>query len=151
MNNETKELVVREDVAQLDLIEQLKNPQGNFFCTIKDDGTRKSKVAIYNAINMTEDSLADHINEVLEITDVIAFPVSLVDENTGEVFQALKTILIDKNKKSYGAVSQGITNSLSRIFSIVGMPPWTDEPIKMKIKQIKTRNGDNKVNTIELV
>lgn len=147
----TNEMVVVNDVATVDLVEQLKNPDSNFFCSIKDDGTRKSKIAIYNAINGADENLADHIGEVIEAVDVVAHPVSLVDENTGEVVNALRTVIVDKNGKSYTAVSEGITNSLSRIFSIVGMPSWKNEPVKMKVKQIKTRNGMNKVNTIELV
>lgn len=145
------EVMVMDNVASVDLVEQLKNPNGKFYCSIKDDGKRASKVAIYNAINSADESLADHIGEVLEIVDVVAHPVSLTDEETGEIFESLRTVLIDKNGKSYTAVSEGITNSLSRIFSIVGEPTWKDDPVKMKIKQIKTRNGNNKVNTIELV
>lgn len=148
---ETTMVVATNDIASVDLVEQLKNPEAGFFCSIVDDGKRATKVAIYNAINSADESLADHIGEVLEIVDVVAHPVTLVQEETGEVIESLRTVLIDKNGKSYTAVSQGITNSLSRIFSIVGMPSWKDEPVKMKIKQIKTNNGNNKVNTIELV
>ena len=147
----SNEMILKEDVAQVGLIESLKNPGETFFCSITDDGTRKTKAAIFNAINSADESLSDHIGEVLEVVDVVAHPVELVDEESGEVVNALRTVLIDKNGKSYTAVSQGITSALSRIFSIVGMPSWKDEPVRMKIKQVKTRNGNNKVNTIELV
>ena len=150
MSNETM-MVVREDVASVDLVETLKNPMGQFFCSIEDDGTRASKAKIFNAVNGSDEAIADHIGEVLEIVDVVAHPVELVDEETGEIVQALRTVLIDVNGKSYTAVSQGITSALSKVFAIVGMPSWKDEPVKMKIKQVKTRNGNNKVNTIELV
>jgi len=143
--------VQKSDLATVDMIETLTHPDGKFFCSIADDGTRKSKVAIFNAINGADESVADHIGEVLEITDVVAHPVTLTDEETGEIINTLRVVLIDKNGKTYTAVSEGITNSLSRIFSIIGMPSWKDEPVKMKIRQIKTRNGNNKVNTIELV
>lgn len=151
----TNELVVAvNDVASVDLVEQLKNPTAKMYCSIQDDGTRKSKIDMFNAINGADHAIADHIGEVLEVVDVVAHPVELVDEVTGEAFQALRTVLIDKSGKSYVAVSQGITSALSKIFSIVGMPDnkaWHEEPVKMKIKQVKTRNGNNKVNTIELV
>lgn len=143
--------VVENDIASVDLVEQLKNPTGQFFCSIADDGTRKSKIAIYNAINSADENLADHIGEVIEVVDVVAHPVQLADEESGEIIEALRTVLVAKDGKTYTAVSQGITNSLQRVFSIVGMPSWKDEPVKMKIKQVKTRNGNNKVNTIELV
>lgn len=149
---ETTAMVVNTgDMASIDLVEQLKNPNSGFYSSIVDDGKRATKIAIYNAINSADESLADHIGEVLEIVDVVAHPVTLVQEETGENIEALRTVLIDKNGKSYTAVSQGVTSALSRIFSIVGMPSWKDEPVKMKIKQIKTNNGNNKVNTIELV
>ena len=147
-------MVVREDIAQVDLIQELKNPNGAFYCSIQDDGTRASKIAIFNAVNSADESLGDHIGEVLEIVNVVAHPVSLLDEITGEVVECLRTVLIDVNGTTYTAVSQGITSALSRIFSIVGSPEngaWVKEPVKMKVKQVKTRNGNNKVNTIELV
>lgn len=155
MENVNKnEVAVIQDVASVDLVEQLKNPNGQFYCSIKDDGSRKTKIAIFNAVNGADESIADHIGEVLEIVNVVAHPVELVDEETGVVVNALRTVLIDKNSKSYTAVSQGITSALSKIFSIVGTPEngaWEKEPVKMKIRQVKTRNGNNKVNTIELV
>lgn len=152
--NKNEIIVAREDIAQVDLIQELKNPNGSFYCSIQDDGTRKSKVAIFNAVNSADESLGDHIGEVLEIVNVVAHPVSLIDEVNGEVVECLRTVLIDKKGTTYTAVSQGITSALSRIFSIVGSPDngaWMEEPVKMKVKQVKTRNGNNKVNTIELV
>lgn len=152
MNETTKnEMMAVNDVANVDLVEQLKNPTGKFFCSIKDDGSRKSKVAIYNAVNGADESISDHIGEVLEVVDVVAYPVTITDDETGEIMEVLRTVLVTKDGKAYTAVSQGITNSLARIFSIVGKPSWKDDPVKMKIKQVKTRNGNNKVNTIELV
>lgn len=155
MTNENKNAVmVMSDVASVELVDQLKNPGSQFYSSITDDGSRKSKVAIYNAVNGADEKIADHINEVLEIVNVVAHPVTLPDEVTGEVMTVLRTVLIDKNGKTYTAVSQGITSSLGRIFDIIGSPDggaWEKEPVKMKIKQVATRNGTNKVNTIELV
>lgn len=154
MSEQIKNEMVVSDVAKVDLVEQLKNPTGAFYCSIKDDGSRKNKVAIFNAVNGADESVADHIGEILEIVNVVAHPVTLPDEETGEVIECLRTVLIDKNGKTYTAVSQGIASALSRIFSIIGTPEggaWEAEPVKMKIKQVKTRNGNNKVNTIELV
>lgn len=155
MSNEIKnELVMTDGVATVDLVQQLNDPAGNFYCSIKDDGTRKSKVAIYNAVNNAQESLNDHIGEVLEIVNIVAFPVELVDEVTGEVVKCLQTVFVAKDGKTYKATSQGITNSLVRIFSIVGKPDngaWENDPVKLKVRQVKTRNGNNKVNVIELV
>lgn len=154
MENKNEMTVYKQDVASVTILDQFKNPDGQFYCSLKNDGTRKSQVAIYNAINGADESVSDHINEILEIVNVVAHPVTLTDEETGEIVEALRTVLIDKNGKAYVAVSGGIANALSRIMSIIGEPTngaWEKEPVKMKIKQVKTRNGNNKVNTIELV
>lgn len=149
---ETKVMTVsHEDIASVDLIDQLKNPDSSFFCSIVDDGSRKSKVAIYNAVNSQEEHISDHIGEVIEAVDVVAHPVTLTDPETGEITTALRTVIIDNKGVKYDAVSTGITSSLQKIFAIIGMPTWVDEPVKMKFKQVKTSNGMNKVNTIELV
>lgn len=150
---ENKNEIMVQDMASVDLLEQLKNPNGQFYCSIKNDGTRKSQIAIFNAIQ-GEDEIANHIGETLEIVNVVAHPATAVNEQTGEISNYLRTVLIDKNGKGYTAGSMGITSALSRIFSIVGMPDdgaWEKEPVKMKIRQKPTKNGQNKVNTIELV
>ena len=152
---ETGMMVVnKEDIASVALVDELKNPMCQLFSSVQDDGTRKSKVAIFNAINSADKNIADCIGDTVEIVDVIAHPVQLLDEQTGEVVNALRSILIDKDGVSYVGVSQGVTSALAKIFSIIGSPEggaWKEEPVKMKFKQVKTRNGNNKVNTIELV
>ena len=151
MSENTEIMTVNKaDLASTMELDMLTNPAGKFFCSIQNDGTRKSAIAIYNAVNSKGESLDDHKGEVLEIVDVAAHPVTLVDENTGEVVEALRTIVIDKKGVVYDAVSQGIASSLSKIFGIVGMPPWSAEPLKIKVVEQKTRKGF-KTNTIELV
>lgn len=148
---ETGMSIINDGIVDVDLIDSLKNPSSKMYCSIENDGSRESQIKIYNAIASAEKKIADCINEVIEVVDVAAHPVTLCDENTGEVITVLRTILIDKKGVAYAAVSQGITNSLSRIFGIVGQPSWKNEPVKMKIRQVQTRNDNNKVLTIELI
>ena len=155
MSEERSMVVVnKEDIASVDLLESFKNSDSQIYSSVQSDGTRASMVSIFNAINGADEQVADHINEVLEVVDVIAHPVELADEETGKMVKCLRTVLITKDGKSYVAVSNGIASALSRIFSLIGKPDggaWHKEPMKMKIVQRKTRNGNNKVNSIELV
>ncbi len=155
-NTENKELMTvnKSDLASADMMKLFTDVNDNFYCSMKDDGTRKSKVKIYNAINNTEKSLNDMIGKRLDIIDVVAYPVELVDDETGEIVKTVRTVLIDKKGTGYSAVSAGVTNSLNKIFGIIGTPEngaWHDEPVAMEVKQIKTRNGQNKVNTLWLI
>ena len=150
--NENKELmtVAREDIAPAFQIDMLTNATNSFLCSIPNDGSRKAAIAIYNAVNNKGESLDDHKGEVLEIVNFAAHPVTLTDENTGEVVEALRVVLVDKKGVNYDAVSQGIASSLQKIIAIVGMAPWDVEPLKIKVVEQKTRKGF-KTNTIELV
>lgn len=150
--NENNELMTinPNDVAAPSLVSQLENPGQKIFCSIPDDGTRASKIKIYNSINSASEQLSDHVGEVLEIVDVVAHTVVLPDMLTGEAVECLRTVLVDKKGVGYQAVSEGVVSSMSKIFSIVGMPSWKDEPVKMKPKNITTKKGF-KVLTIELV
>lgn len=152
MNNTmTNAVAVKEDFAPVNMLDSLTNPDNTFFCSIEDDGTRKSKVAIYNAINSAEKSITDMIGKRIEIADVVAHPITITDEETGEMVDTLRTVIIDKDGVAYQAVSGGINNSLQKLFSIFGMPSWKDNPVKVEVRQVKTRNGNNKVNTLVAV
>lgn len=148
-NNEMM-VINRADIAIPADLDNLMNPGAAFLCSIPNDGSRAAAVAIYNAVNNKGESLADHKNEVLEIVNVAAHPVNLIDENTGELVEALRVVLIDKNGNNYDAVSQGIVSSLQKIFAIVGPAPYLEEPLKIKVVEQKTRKGF-RTNTIELV
>ena len=141
MNENTNLVVSREDVAEVGMLDDLKNPTTSFFCSIENDGTRASKVAIYNALNSDGESLIDHVGEVLEITDVAAHNVKLMDKETGEITDTLRTVLVSKDGTTYSCVSSGVIESLKKVFAIVGAPSWKDEPVKMVPTEIKTRNG----------
>lgn len=144
----------KSDIATVDMMEQLMSGEIKFFSSIVDDGSRESKIDIYNAISREDKKIGECINEVIEVVDVVAHPITLPDEETGEIINTVRTILVDKNGNNYVGVSNGINSALTRIFAIIGRPDngaWHEKPVKMKIKQIQTRTGNNKVNTIELV
>jgi len=150
MTDNTEIMTINKaDLAAPSQLDALTNPGSSFFCSIPADGSRQSAIRIYNAINNKGESLDDQQGKILEIVNVAAHPVTLVDETTGEVNEALRTILIDKDGKNFDAVSQGVASSLQKIFAIVGPAPF-DPPLKLKVVQQKTRKG-YKVNTIELV
>ena len=145
-------VVVSADTAPGELISLLTNPSTDFFCSITDDGSRSSKIKIYNAIQAADDELANHIGEVLAIVNVVAYPIEVLNSD-GEKMTILRTILIDVTGNAYTAGSIGITNSLSRIFSLIGSPfngAWEKDPVKVKVRQQTTKNG-NKVNYLELI
>ena len=104
--------------------------------------TRADKVALYNAFNNPDVKIADIINQPIDVVDVVLAQVNLMDDKTGEVDSAVRTILIDKTGKTYDATSSGIYNSILTINAVFGSLHYTaDEPLTVVVKQIKTKRG----------
>lgn len=120
------------------------------YCTIKNNGDMKSKAAIFNAINSPEKKIADCIGDTIHLTDIVAHPIKLVDEKTGEVIDSMRMVLIDKEGIGYEAVSSGLVNAVMRIIQIFGQPDTWEEPIPVRPIQKATRNGLNKVTTLKI-
>ena len=146
----TPEIEKRDEIGSMLTVADFNNPQAHSIFTTIEATDRKAKIAVYNAISAPEKKIAECIGEVITVKDFVVHDVTVLDERTGELNNLLRTVLIDVNNVSYEAVSTGVANSLQRLITFVGKPS-AEEPITFKIKQKKTRNGDNKVTILEIV
>lgn len=108
--------------------------------------TVEDKKALYNAINSPDFRIADMINKPIKIRDALIMTVALSDDDTGEVREMPRSILIDTEGKTYTAVSSGIASSLRNIFSVFGTLHF-DDGLEMTVKQVQTKKG----STLNLV
>lgn len=132
-------------------VSSLADPgQSQMYCSISDDGTMQSKARIFNSINSPDKRVSDCIGETISLRNIVAHPIQLVDENSGELVETMRMVLIDEDGTSYEAVSTGIVNAVSRILQIFGQPDTWTAPIKVKPVQKGTRNGNNKVTTLKV-
>lgn len=99
--------------------------------------TQKEKEHLSNIISSPTDRIANIINEIIELKDIYVETVELTNEETEETYFAPRTILIDKNGKSFECVSIGIFSALKKLFQIFGEPCTWEKPIKIKIKQLQ--------------
>ena len=152
--NTVTEVVSTADITSVSLVDKLKNCEQSFYCSIVNDGTRKSQIRIVNAMNNADIELKEKTGEVIEMVDICAYPVQVVSQETGEVIDALRTVIIDKDGYNYFATSQGVMNCLTKIFAIIGSPDggaWHDEPVKVKVRRKSVKSGLGQVTTLELV
>lgn len=145
VNTQTGEIISMQDANVTMSVENLQNPNGNFYCSIVDDGSRQAKVATYNALSGEGTPLSDVIGATLEIVDVVAHEIILRDDEKGDI-KSVRVVLIAKDGNLYTAVSEGVMSSLQRIFNIVGMPSWKDEPLAIVPRLVKTRRGYRVLN-----
>lgn len=150
---ENTEIMAADEVVINDLaprtydIKELSQPESNAFCSIKEDSLEAKKL-VYNASNNPTHKIDDYINKEIALKDVFVEIIELANENTGELEQAPRIVLIDDKGESYQCVSNGIFGSLKKLMAIFGEPTWED-PIHVVVKQVKVKRGT--MLTLEVV
>lgn len=143
--SENTEIIAADEVAINDLasrtydIKELSQPESNAFCSIKEDSLEAKKL-VYNASNNPTHKIDDYINKEIALKDVFVEIIELANENTGDLEQAPRIVLIDDKGESYQCVSNGIFGSLKKLMAIFGEPTW-EEPIHVVVKQVKVKRG----------
>lgn len=150
---ENTEIIAADEVVINDLasrtydIKELSQPESNAFCSIKEDSLEAKKL-VYNASNNPTHKIDDYINKEIALKDVFVEIIELANENTGDLEQAPRIVLIDDKGESYQCVSTGIFGSLKKLMAIFGEPTW-EEPIHVVVKQVKVKRGT--MLTLEVV
>lgn len=141
--NENQQVVIApqaEDAQhQVSVVDQFTGRNVQLYSSIVDDGTRESKIKIYNAMNEADAKLADQVNKELLIQDLVAFPVEIVTED-GEIIRAMRMIFVTPEGETFASVATGVLSSIEKIIGIVGPAPWTPALRVTPIQQ-PTRNG----------
>jgi hypothetical protein len=101
---------------------------------------RATGIKVYNAINGAENALSDHLGEVIEVTDMVAHPITLEDDQTKEKINAMRVVLLTADGVGYHSVSGGVVSSLQKIIGIVGQAPW-NPGLQVVPVEVKTRKG----------
>lgn len=128
-------------VGLMDEIQALKNGKTPVLSTMDGDD-RASRIATLQA--MTDSTPLDEVmGEELELANYVVQPVEMPDEETGELVQVPRIILVTSDGKAYHAISGGIFSALKNISSILGMPSKDNDewPVKVTPSTDRTRKG----------
>nr|DAU54327.1 MAG TPA: Single stranded DNA binding protein [Caudoviricetes sp.] len=122
------------------------------FCSM-DLSTDDAKARLFNAVSNPDKKLTECANMKIALKDVYIEPQVLVrtDENgndTGEVEEVNRMVLIDDKGVSYTCCSKGVFNSLRRIIALYGMPNIWEKPIV--ITPINVSRGNRQFLNIKL-
>ena len=134
------------ELAKMDVRQELSAESPSTYCSVQG-GDRKAKALVYNAMNNPTHRVGDCINKKLMIKDVLAEVIELENEETGEMQQVPRVVLIDEKGESYQAVSTGIFNAVKKAIAVFGAPTW-DEPLPIVIKQVSL--GKNQMLTFDI-
>lgn len=125
---------------EITLYNAVENELGRPYCSMQVTD-EKSASMLFKAMNQPDDSLGDHINETIDVTNIFIQPVPMANQETGEMNVVPRIVLFDVEGKTYVTVSRGIYNALKNMCAIVGTPETWKAPVTIKVgqRQIKER------------
>lgn len=126
-------------IEKVNLSTELSENATSVYCSVQG-GDRKTKALVYNASNNPEHKVADYINKTINVKDVLVELIQVENEETGELEEAPRVVLIDDKGEAYQAVSAGMFSAVKKAIQIFGQPTW-DEPLPMLIKQVSVKRG----------
>lgn len=94
----------------------------------------------YNAVSQPDIALKECVNIPIAMKHVSVEVCELHDEEKGDVV-APRVVIVDKDGKSYQAVSVGVYQSLKRIFMLFGTPDSWSEPLTVVPMLTSTKKG----------
>lgn len=107
--------------------------QNGIFTTVKgNDFATKTK--IFNAVNDAE-NISDLNGKPFEIVDMVIEATEFVNEKSGEVDQAVRTIFITPEGKAYQAFSGPVFSAAKRILTLLGDPAEWPAPLKVRVTE----------------
>lgn len=125
---------------EITLYNAVENELGQPYCSMQVTD-EKSASMLFKAMNQPDDSLGDHINETIDVTNIFIQAVPMANQETGEMNVVPRIVLFDVEGKTYVTVSRGIYNALKNMCAIVGTPETWKAPVTIKVgqRQIKER------------
>lgn len=135
---ETMNIVPKSN--DLTLVDEMARSKKQTFCSIEGN-TAEERKQIFNAMSKCDYRVADMLNQTITLKDVIIQKYTSVAEDTGEVSEKNRIILIDNEGKTYASASRGLYNGILRLFAIVGMPATWKEPMQVQVCETTTKKG----------
>lgn len=112
---------------------------GKGFCSMVAVDT-KAKKTLFNATSNPA-KISSMIGKTINLLHFYVEVIQVVSEQTGEIVNVPRVVLIDDHGNGYQGVSIGLYNALKRIVSMFGMPETWDEPLTVEVQQIEVKNG----------
>lgn len=112
---------------------------GKGFCSMVAEDI-DSKKSLFNATSNPV-KISSIIGKTIDLLHFYVEVIQVVSEQTGEIVNVPRVVLIDAMGNGYQGVSIGLYNSLKRIVSMFGMPAEWEAPLTVEVQQIEVKNG----------
>lgn len=149
-DNNTQALVSSSGNKAQDVISGLQAGTSNIYSTIKTDD-RAGQMQLLSAVTDAQ-PLNENLDKRINLRHVVFQATELADDETGEVTDVVRIILIDEDGTAYAAISGGLLKSLQNIIGIMGNPSTWTEPLPITVAEVRSKNNSkNRFFTVKLV
>lgn len=145
-DDNTLELALSSDrYAHLDIASDLKAGHGAY-CSMQAVNN-KARVTLFNACANPK-KISDMINKRIKVMHVYIEIIQVMSEQSGEMVNAPRVILIDEQGNGYQAVSNGIYNAVKRMYALFGDPGDWDAPHTVEVQHVSLKDGQHTFNLL---
>lgn len=113
--------LVAQTAAPLNSVQVLAEGKQTVFSTIKGDDV-ESRLALFSAVTDSV-ALEDNLNKPIKLANIVVQSIEMVNEESGELQEVPRTILIDGDNVAYHAISKGLFRSVENLVGILGSDP----------------------------
>jgi len=91
-------------------------------------------------LKATAQSIDGMVGSPKPIKDIIMHDATVIDQETGEKRQCVRSVMITPDGVAFAATSDGVVQSLQELSQIYGPPPW-DPAISLELVTTTTKRG----------
>jgi hypothetical protein len=146
MNDEGREIEVRQAGRALPAAPQAAPPAweldqaGPLFWTTLDATSDQGKALVMKAMGEPDVKADKVIGHTFLCAHVLAHGVEMEDAASGELREAVRSVLIGPEGRTLAFVSAGALKSLRLLIMLYGRGPW-EPALPVKVNQVRTRKG----------
>lgn len=112
-----------------------------------DTSTNEGKMTLYAALQ-DAGKLDEHLNEPLDVVNVVAQRVSVENDTTHEMNESVRVVILTEDGHAYAATSPTLASAFNTLFGIFGTPNTWTEPMRLKVVEGKSRAGRRFFNLV---
>jgi hypothetical protein len=108
--------------------------------TSLDLATEEGRTLAFNALATPDLELGDRDEMEVPVSHYIAHPASQIDEETGEVREYSRLVLITPMGTTFATASEVSAHRFAQAFGLYESPPW-HPPLRVVIRRVRSKRG----------
>lgn len=141
VNKESTEIAISSSGSVRGAIDSLSRGEVAMFSTIAADTFDEKRRVLSLMTNAKSLASEEMLGKPINLRNIIVQAVEIADEQTGEVNEQPRIILVDDEDNAYSAISNGLIRSIESIMSMFGHPSTWEGAIPVEVVEKRGRSG----------